>query len=225
MGAEYDTTLQRAWLHGPHVTLEDWAGMAAHLFERLLEVLPPEVEQLAAYVNTQNLRAKSFYVARGFRERDTPSHEFWLVPSDRRGVVPGNVVDLAAEHQASFTSLHRSLFPAAYYSAERVIQMMGASHHVVVLAEGSDVLGFAVAAAEVPESTGEIQFLGVREDCRRRGFGMNLLVSAVNWLLDEAHVPRISLNVDAHLSAARRLYESVGFRLRFSGIGLSRSRR
>ena len=225
MGAEYDTSLRRAWLHGPHVLLDDWDRTADRLMQHLLILLPPEVDHLTVYVNTQNTRARSFYAARGFTERDTASHEFWLTPPWKRGAVHGCVVDLGPEHRDSFRSLYASLFPAAYYSAVRVIEMIGRSHHVVVAAKGSEVLGFAVAAAEVPAALGEVQFLGVREDCRGRGLGKDLLQSAVDWLSHEARVSRISLNVDADLNMARELYESVGFELRFSGIGLGRSRR
>ena len=225
MGAEYDKSLGRAWLHGPHVLLDDWGRTADRLMEHLLMLLPPEVDYVTAYVNTQNTRARSFYAARGFRERDAASHEFWLTPSGKRGAVGSRVVDLGPEHGDSFRSLYTSLFPAAYYSAARVVEMMGRSHHVVVVAKGSEVLGFAVVAVEVPGAPGEVQFLGVREDCRGRGLGRDLLQSAVDWLSLEAHAPRISLNVDADLDMARELYESVGFQLRFSGIGLGRSRR
>jgi len=224
MGAEYDTSLGRAWLHGPHVLLDDWGGNAERLFHDLVAMLPTEVEHLTAYVNTRNSRARAFFGAHGFSERDTESHEFWLVPSKDRGSVEGRAVDLRSEHRDSFSALYESLFPAAYYSSDRVVEMIGRSHHVVVVADGSDVLGFAVSASEVEGSLGEVQFLGVREDCRRRGLGRELLQSAVNWLVDVAHAPRVSLNVDADLGTARDLYESVGFRLRFSGIGLGRSR-
>jgi len=224
MGAEYDLSLGRAWLHGPHVTDEDWEGGADTLFSELLATLPPEVEHLTAYVNTRNSRARGFLAARGFSERDTESHEFWLKPWGDRGVAESCTVDLGPEHRESFSVLYDSLFPAAYYSASRVIEMIGRTHHVDVVAEGSEVLGFAVAASEVEEAPGEVQFLGVREDCRGKGLGRGLLQSAVNWLFDEAHVPRISLNVDADILTARKLYESVGFRLQFSGIGLGRSR-
>jgi ribosomal protein S18 acetylase RimI-like enzyme len=224
MGAEYDITLGRAWLHGPHVAVGDWNDSAERMLERLLRALPSEVRYLTAYVNTENTRARSFYEARGFRERDTASHEFWLEPSDRIRVVGEGVVNLAEGHRNSFAALYASLFPAAYYSAERVVQMIGRSHNVLVVADGPDVLGFAVASLEVPGSAGEVQFLGVREDHRGRGVGRGLLSSAVDWLLDEAGAVRVALNVDDDLDAARGLYESVGFRLRFSGIGINRAR-
>ncbi len=225
MGAEHDTSLGRAWLHGPHVLLEDWEGGAERLFRELLVTLPPEVEHLTAYVNTRNARARAFYAARGFSERGTESHVFWLDPSEGRGVVESCAVSLGSEHRASFAWLYELLFPAAYYSSDRVIEMIGRSHHVVVAADGREVLGFAVAASEAEGALGELQFLGVREDCRGKGLGRGLLRSAVTWLIDEAHAPRIALNVDADLRVARRLYERVGFRLQFSGIGLGRSRR
>ena len=125
---------------------------------------------------------------------------------------------LEKAQQASFIELFDTLFPKAYYSAERIIEMIGQSHQVVIATEGEQVLGFAVASAEGSRS-GEIQFLGVREDNRRQGYGRRLLLSALDWLLDSAAVSRVSLNVGDEQVHARGLYESVGFRLRFTGIG------
>ena len=113
------------------------------------------------------------------------------------------------------------MFPKAYYSADRVLDMDGQSHRVLVLSEGPRVLGFVVASTEDGE-TGEVQFLGVAEGSRRRGYGRRLLLSGVDWLLDEAGVSRVTLNVGDELDHARGLYESVGFRLRFTGVGASR---
>ena len=70
---------------------------------------------------------------------------------------------------------------------------------------------------------GEIQFLGVRPDCQRRGYGRRLLLCAIDWLFDQAQVGWIGLNVSRNTLHARRLYESVGFELRFTGVGLKKS--
>lgn len=98
--------------------------------------------------------------------------------------------------------------------------MMGQSHQVLVAAEGQEVLGFVVVSVEEGLSAGEIQFLGVREDCRRQGYGRRLLLSAIDWLWDRGGVAGICLNVGEEQFSARGLYESVGFRLRYTGIGL-----
>jgi GNAT superfamily N-acetyltransferase len=72
-------------------------------------------------------------------------------------------------------------------------------------------------------SMGEIQFLGVREEHRRQGVGRRLLLAAIDWLLDQAGVSWICLNVGEELVHARSLYESVGFGLRFTGVGLQKT--
>ena len=52
---------------------------------------------------------------------------------------------------------------------------------------------------------------------------VRLLLSAVDWLLDRAGVSWVCLDVGEELVNARRLYESVGFRLRFTGVGLEKT--
>jgi GNAT superfamily N-acetyltransferase len=219
MGAEYDEELGRGWLHGPHVVAENWGPVAAALFTRLLVALPASIGQLHAFLNVENKRGRRFYAQQGFAEREHLNYEFWLAPDQRVAAGDWGCVPVSEEQEASFMQLYEVLFPRAYYSADRVLQME--SHQVLVLAEGEQVLGFAVATTEDGEA-GEIQFLGVRDDCRHQGYGRRLLLSAIDWLLDVAGVSRVSLNVGEELIHARGLYESVGFRLRFTGIGLMR---
>ena len=220
VGGEYDQELGRGWLHGPHATGRQWQAIAAGLFTALLAELPACLRQLHAYLNVENVRGRRFYSQCGFRERENLSYEFWLTPAERVASHAGGCGLCEERHAASFVQLYEDLFPAAYYRGERVLQMIGDSHQVFVLAEGSEVLGFAVVSVAPSLSEGEIQFLGVREDCRGRGYGRLLLLAAIDWLLDQAGVPRISLNVDAERIRARRLYERVGFTLRFTGVGL-----
>ena len=221
MGGEYDESLGRGWLHGPHVMAGDWEGVAAALWARLLEALPASIGQLDAFLNVENRRARGFYAGQGFEEREHLNHEFWLLPGDRVVAGERGCTPVGRDQEASFKQLYDMLFPKAYYSADRVLDMDGQSHRVLVLSEGPRVLGFVVASVEDGE-TGEVQFLGVAEESRYRGYGRRLLLSAVDWLLDKAGVSRVTLNVGDELVHARGLYESVGFRLRFTGVGTSR---
>jgi ribosomal protein S18 acetylase RimI-like enzyme len=222
IGGEYDRSLRRAWLHGPHALLDDWNAMAGELYRRLLAELPQETRQLDAYLNIENVRGRNFYREQGFTERDNLNYDFWLEPDQRVTSGEGGSRLLGKAQEASFIELFNVLFPKTYYSAERIIEMIGQSHQVLVEALGETVLGFAVVSIEGDRSEGELQFFGVREDIRRRGYGKKLLLSAVDWLVDQAGVKRVSLNVGEELVHARALYESVGFRLRFAGIGLEK---
>jgi GNAT superfamily N-acetyltransferase len=223
MGSEYDEVLERGWLHGPHATMEDWGAITAKLYTRLLAELPTCIGKLDAYLNVKNVRGRHFYAQQGFKECEHLNHDFWLMPYER--VVSGDrdCMLLGKEQETSFKQLYESIFPAAYYSAERVIHMIGQSHQVLVVAEGEEVLGFVVVSVEGKESEGEIQFLGVCEKSRRQGYGRRLLLSAIDWLLDRASVSQIFVNVSEELVHARGLYESVGFSLRFTGVGLEKT--
>ena len=221
MGSEYDEGLGRGWLHGPHVAAADWDAVAEELFAALLGGLPAGIGRLHAFLNVENRRGRRFYARHGFDEQQHLNHEFWLAPEDRVIAEGAGCSPIAAEQEDSFTQLYAALFANAYYSAERVLEMIGHSHQVFVAAEGEQVLGFAVASVAEGQP-GEVQFLGVREDARRQGYGRCLLLSAVDWLLDAGGVPRVTLNVGDELIHARELYESAGFRLCFTGIGLER---
>jgi ribosomal protein S18 acetylase RimI-like enzyme len=223
MGSELDEELGRGWLHGPHAALGDWDALAAALFTRLLTALPASIDQLDTYLNVTNRRGRRFYVRQGFEEREQRGYDFLLTPETRTVAGDGGGVPLKAQHHASFKALFEALFPTAYYSAERIIDMTGRSHHVLVLAEGCEVQGFVVVSVAEGLSTGEIQFVGVRESCRRQGVGRRLLLSAVDTLLDRVGVSAISLNVSQDLAGAQRLYESVGFGLRYIGVGFRKA--
>jgi len=223
MGSEYDDELGRGWLHGPHATAESWEVVASELFTRLLEELPASITQLEAYLNVENVRGRRFYAERGFEERDHLYYDYWLMPADR--VVEGDrsCAPLGKEDRASFVRLYEAIFPTGYYSGERILKMIGSSHQVFTVVEERGVVGFAVVSVDESLSMGEIQFLGVREDCRGQGCGRRLLMSATDWLVKEATVSRVCLNVGEDVANARGLYESVGFTSRFTGVGLSKT--
>lgn len=220
MGSEYDEELARGWLHGPHVIAKDGRKIASQLFARLLVELPACIRQLDAYLNVENVQGRRFYTQRGFRESEKLSYDFWLTPAGKIVSTDGLYGQIETWHEASFLQLFQTIFPTAYYSGERILRMVGISHQVFVVAEGKEVLGFAVASVEEGSTVGEVQFVGVREDCRGQGYGRRLLQSAVGCLLEGAEVTRVCLNVGEEAFHARRLYDSAGFNLKFVGVSL-----
>jgi len=171
LGCEYDLSLQRGWLHGPHASENAWTETANQLYTHLLNELPTAIQELNANLNIRNHRACHFYVQQGFQQVETLNHNLYLTAEQRVAAGDHGCLPLGKQHRESFIHLYNELFPRAYYSARRVIQMIGKSHQVWVLAQGEEVLGFSVVYVEPGASSGEIQFFGVREDYRRQGVG------------------------------------------------------
>ena len=223
MGCEFDEELGRAWLYGPHVIAPDWELVADELYNHLLEALPTSIRQWNAYLNVENQRGRHFYTRRDFLERPDLSFDFSITAAERIPAMQTGCIQLDQSQADSFTVLYEALFPSAYYSASRLLRMLGTSHQVLVIAEQDHVLGFAVLFLDEQHTTGEIQFLGVKPDCQRRGYGRRLLLASIDWFFDVTGVQRVTLNVNAENEHARHLYESAGFRLRYTGIGISRA--
>jgi GNAT superfamily N-acetyltransferase len=125
------------------------------------------------------------------------------------------VVPFRAEHAAGFRALVASILPEFGFREDPEIDADLAdpqAHYdaVWVVLEGGDVVG-SVAMRRVDEDAAELKRMYVRNDSRRRGLGRRLLQVALEWAQAEG-VARVVLDTTEGMDAARRLYESVGFR-------------
>jgi ribosomal protein S18 acetylase RimI-like enzyme len=218
MGCEFDEGLGRGWLWGPFVLVDDWSGLAAALYHGLCNALPAPIRQLDTFLNVLNQQGQDFYRDQGFLINST-AHVYradGLTASvDGLETCP----PLAPEYYQGFIALHSTIFPGAYYSADRVIQQIDDQNQVFIYFDGNQVLGYVYASFEGDSSDGEVEFLGVREDARGRGIGRSLLRTALIWLFDEHNASQVTLTVNQENVNARALYERVGFRLKYTGVG------
>ena len=87
---------------------------------------------------------------------------------------------------------------------------------LVAEAEDGNLLGFVLAslvrrAGPFVESTrGEIDWLFVREDARRRGAGRRLAAAALVWLREQG-AGRVEVHVDRDNLAGRAFWDAQGF--------------
>lgn len=224
MGCEFDQGLGRGWFHGPHISAEPWDSFALEIQKKVTAALPDSIVTFDAFLNVKNDRAIKFYRAQGFEQVTAFAHEYRMLPSQRPGKPKRSYGTLQKSLELSFLALYQELFPNAPYSGPRLLQMIGSGYQAFIAAEGDDVTGYVVVSVDERGTTGIIEYLGVRKTHTGRGLGRDLLLTGVNWLFDEAGVSEIGLNVRDELSGPRRLYESVGFELRFTGVPLRRER-
>ena len=219
MGAEFDEEMGTAWLQGPLINSQQWGAHAETLYEQTLNMLPSKIKELRAYLNTKNNTGRDFYQDHGFTEKDHVSYVYHLPLESRIQLTSTECLPLDIKHEKEFLELYKTLFPDPYYSGKRILEMQDKSHKVLMALEGNIFAGFVIICLDECE----IQFLGVNNKQRLKGFGKLLLSCAINYLFDKREAKSISLNVSGDLENAQNLYQSVGFSLQYCGIGLSKA--
>jgi ribosomal protein S18 acetylase RimI-like enzyme len=219
MGAEFDEELGRAWLWGPFA---EGGETADRLFNDLLAFLPATINQtLHSYLHIENKAGNAFYERHGFGEPKIAL--VYLARRPETVVKPAELLpECTTERAADFVQLHDTIFPHTFYSGQEIWSKLDETHKVFVYAQRDRVLGYVYAKVDESSGEGYVEFLGVSERAQRQGVGKRLLATAVYWLFHDQQVPQIGLNVHGDNSNARSLYESAGFRLAYTGVGLRR---
>lgn len=219
MGCEIDQELGRGWIRGPFIdeTTKDWRSEAAALFQGLLDTLPPAIHQLDTFLNIANTRGNDFYLGQDF-EKIRLVHVYETDSLKTSNLNAQNCEPLSAQQSQDFIDLHKAVFPHTYASGQRILEKLGDQQQVFVQMNGNEMLGYLYAIVVEETGEGSIEFVGVREDSRGKGIGRQLLQTALYWLFEVKKVPRVALVVNDDSANARSLYESVGFRLKFTGV-------
>lgn len=219
MGCELDEELGRGWLRGPFIAddRKDWTVSADQLFDELLELLPVSIRQLDTYLNIENLRGNDFYLGRDFK-RLRLVHVYECLPPQKASALVDPCEPLLPGEAQEFVEMHDSIFPGTYATGQRILGKIDDRHQVFVYRNGNEIMGYLYTVIDEDTADGSIEFIGVREDARGKGIGRQLLQTALHWLFEIKLVPKVMLVVNDDLSNARTLYESVGFRLKYTGV-------
>jgi ribosomal protein S18 acetylase RimI-like enzyme len=219
LGCELDEELGRGWLRGPFITgiSNDWSQTASVLLKELLDILPENIHWLDSFLNIANKQGNGFYLDNGFRQLRLV-HVYVAAPFETPLRLSNSCEVLKANRIQDFLHLHETIFPQTYATGQRILDKIDDCNQVFVYNQGSEMLGYLYAAIEEDSGDGSIEFIGVREDVRGNGIGRQLLQSALQWLFEVKKVPQATLAVNDNLTNARNLYESVGFRLKYTGV-------
>lgn len=219
LGCELDEELGRGWARGPFVTkrIDEWENVASALLQGLQNTLPSTIHWLDSFLNIANERGNKFYFAHGFQQLRLV-HVYVAVPFENP-LGDSSICESINPLQAqNFIALHESIFTQTYATGQRILDKLGDDHQVFVYTLGDEILGYLCAAKEEDSGDGSVEFIGVREDTRGKGIGRLLLQTAIHWLFEVKKVRQATLVVNDNLTNARSLYESVGFRLKYTGV-------
>ncbi len=219
LGCELDKELGRGWVRGPFVVAntDNWENVAASLLQGMQNTLPAAIHWLDSYLNIANERGNNFYLTHGFKKLRLVHVYTAATPENPLGF-SGICKSLDPDQAQNFIVLHESIFPRTYATGQRILDKLGDHHQVFVCTQGSEILGYLSAAIEEDSGDGSVEFIGVREDARGTGIGRQLLQTALHWLFEVKKVPQVTLVVNDNLTNARSLYESVGFKLKYTGV-------
>jgi len=215
VAAEVDDEVGRTWWWGPVVEPAlDWTGTARGLLEVAEGRLDGRVDQFEFAVDARHVDAIALAEELGHR-RDTGS--LLLRLDDALGVTTS--VEAAAQLQIEppappwhtrLAALHERVFPDSHRTGEQIAA--NAEGDVVLIATDrhTGALAGYVRAEIQPGGEGYLDFLGVDEQVRSRGFGRHLVAAAVAELVERG-VTSVSLTVREDNAPARSLYTHLGF--------------
>lgn len=211
-GVDADPEVNRAWLFGPLVDHTDWHEIADQLYAKVLPRIPVNIRDYDLFADVQNTRMEAFAVRHGFPVNSenavlTLTRENYKPAAKRQA----QVIRYQKRFFKRFETLHKALFPNAYFTARQIAEKIDKYHQLFLVMEERRLLGYHFCKIEPESGSGYVEFIGADPSARTRGIGVDLLASGVEWMLSASTTQKINLTVNADNVAARRLYEKFGF--------------
>ena len=211
-GMDADPEIDRAWLFGPLVDHPDWHEIADQLYAKVLPRIPLNIRDYDLFCDIQNTHMEAFAVRHGF-----PLHSenavLTLARKNYRSPAKGKtqVIPYRKKFLEPFETLHKTLFPKAYFTARQMVEKIDENHQLFLAVEERKLLGYHFCRIEPASESGYIDFIGTDSSARGRGIGADLLAAGVDWMLSAPTTKKINLTVNADNHSARNLYQKFGF--------------
>lgn len=211
-GVDASPEINRAWLFGPLVEHDDWHDIADQLYAKVLPRIPVNIRDYDLFADVQNTRMEAFAVRHGFPVNSenavlTLARENYHPAAKRQTPV----IRYQRRFFKRFETLHKALFPNAYFTAQQIAEKIDEHHQLFLVVEDRKLLGYLFCKIEPESESGYIDFIGTDISARGRGIGADLLASGVDWMLLAPTTQKINLTVNADNAPARHLYEKFGF--------------
>lgn len=215
IGAEVLPTQGRGWVRGP-LTAALPPAQARAVREQLIAALlqaQPALRRFDAFPAADEATLVEAFCAQGFR----PLMQHHVLRLDQpartaRPPAPGiSVLAPGAAAPADLLDLHDRLFPNTYLPGPALPASLDADHVLLLASVDDQLAGYVYVQHKPLEHEAYIDYLGVNERSRGRGWGRALLAAAVHWAGVERGLPRVELTVRQDRAPALGLYLGAGF--------------
>jgi ribosomal protein S18 acetylase RimI-like enzyme len=210
LGIEADPEIGRAWIYGPLVRHPQWQAVADQLFAAALPAIPPGIGQQQIFCDGRNHNCRAFAARHGF-DLLNESAIMTLRRADLARVPNATAAPIDEAYYDQFRSLHPRLMPNTYFTAQQILDRLGADSHLLIATHEDDLSGYVYFQAGPDVSEGYIDFVAVAETARERGIGAQLVAAAAHSAFGWPDIELIRLTVNTSNAPALRLYERLGF--------------
>ncbi len=217
LGLEVDAARGRAYLWGPFVDHPEWQSVADRLWSRALEIRPDNVCDFRTGIAAENERSLEFAQAHEFELSDKQHYTMELQRSAFLSSDANGVVELQEAQTDKFAALHDTVFPDTYYNGQEIVARIGDTRKVFVT---EDVSGYAYLELKPELGFASLEFIGVGESGRGRGYGSALLSKGCEWTFSHPKIDSMTLSVASN-NPAVRLYQKHGFGIKQKILALS----
>jgi len=210
LGFDSDIESNSAEIWGPFIIENKW-DIAVKLWERMIDILPKEINILRLFVNKKNKNCIRFAANLKFNKI---SEETILVfeRKDITDLQDITMIELSSDYYEDMKSLHDKIFPNTYYSGSQIIDRINDYRKVFIDVKNNRLSGYIYAEVSPEFGEGSIEFFAVDESVRGKGIGSKLLTMALRWIFSFESIDNITLCVNSGNEKALNLYKKVGFK-------------
>ncbi|PYZ96662.1 GNAT family N-acetyltransferase [Alteribacter lacisalsi] len=210
VGFDADLEDRSAEVWGPFLQENKWEA-AFDLWNKMIELLPEEIDSLQMFSNAKNLRVCHLADELSFKKHsDQTILEFHR--ENRESLNSAQVEEITPEYVSAMTKLHDQAFPDTYYNGRQIIDRLNDHYRkVFVITSKGALTGYIYVEAEPEFGDANIEFFAVDPSARGQGIGTQLLAGALQWLFTFESIESIRLCVNASNGQAIHVYKKAGF--------------
>lgn len=209
LGFDADLESNSAEIWGPFIKENKW-DVSINLWNRMMELLPDEINSISMFPNIQNQRVIQLAKDLSFQK-----HSDQTILSFERNRINElqevSAIEIKEEYVTDMMHLHDKAFPNTYYSGQQIINRLNEDRKVFITEKSGQLCGYIYVEAEPDFGEGSIEFFAVNENERGKGIGSTLLTIALKWLFTFDSINSITLCVNSSNQNAINLYKKVGF--------------